>query len=198
MTTAATDTAKSCTVSKTTARRSWPRMRAGCSTTSGSTRAMSSATRWARASRRSSPLPILHACAASCSAASASTWCAASPAPGRSPALEAASIDEVTNPTARTFRAFAEQTKSDLKALAACIRSARAPITRRGARHAALPGAGRRRREGCHRRLGDRACRPDPRCVRRRVAGARSHEGGGRQGLQGRGAELPRGASLSR
>lgn len=45
-------------------------------------------------------------------------------------ALEAPSIDDVTNPTARTFRAFAEQTKSDLKALAACIRSSRAPITR--------------------------------------------------------------------
>ncbi len=44
-------------------------------------------------------------------------------------ALEAKSIDDVTNATARTFRAFAEQTKSDLKALAACIRSARAPIT---------------------------------------------------------------------
>ncbi len=44
-------------------------------------------------------------------------------------ALEAASIDQVTNPTARTFRAFAEQTKSDLKALAACIRSSRDPIT---------------------------------------------------------------------
>ncbi|MGI9404185.1 MAG: alpha/beta fold hydrolase [Hyphomicrobium sp.] len=44
-------------------------------------------------------------------------------------ALEAGSIDEVTNPTARTFRVFAEQTGSDLKALAACIRSARAPIT---------------------------------------------------------------------
>jgi len=44
-------------------------------------------------------------------------------------ALEAGSIDEVKNPTARTFRAFAEQTGSDLKALAACIRSARAPIT---------------------------------------------------------------------
>ncbi len=44
-------------------------------------------------------------------------------------ALEAASIEDVTNPTARTFRAFAEQTKSDLKALAACIRSSRAPIT---------------------------------------------------------------------
>jgi pimeloyl-ACP methyl ester carboxylesterase len=43
-------------------------------------------------------------------------------------ALEAPSIDEVTNPTARTFRAFAEQTGSDLKALAACIRSSRARI----------------------------------------------------------------------
>lgn len=44
-------------------------------------------------------------------------------------ALEAPSIDDVTNPTARTFRAFAEQTRSDLQALAACIRSAREPIT---------------------------------------------------------------------
>lgn len=44
-------------------------------------------------------------------------------------ALEASSIEEVSNPTARTFRAFAEQTKSDLRALAACIRSSRAPIT---------------------------------------------------------------------
>lgn len=44
-------------------------------------------------------------------------------------ALEADSIDDVVNPTARTFRAFAEQTRSDLKALAACIRSSRAPIT---------------------------------------------------------------------
>ncbi len=44
-------------------------------------------------------------------------------------ALEAPSIDDVTNPTARTFRAFAEQTKSDLKALAACIRSARARLS---------------------------------------------------------------------
>lgn len=44
-------------------------------------------------------------------------------------ALEAESIDQVTNPTARTFRAFAEQTQSDLKALAACIRASRAPLT---------------------------------------------------------------------
>ncbi|MFA5950966.1 MAG: alpha/beta hydrolase [Hyphomicrobium sp.] len=44
-------------------------------------------------------------------------------------ALEAPSLEDVKNPAARTFRVFAEQTKSDLKALAACIRSARAPIT---------------------------------------------------------------------
>lgn len=44
-------------------------------------------------------------------------------------ALEASHIDDVTNPTARTFRAFAEQTRSDLKALAVCIRSGRVPLT---------------------------------------------------------------------
>jgi pimeloyl-ACP methyl ester carboxylesterase len=44
-------------------------------------------------------------------------------------ALEAQSIDQVTNPTARTFRAFAERTGSDLRALAACIRASRAPLT---------------------------------------------------------------------
>jgi pimeloyl-ACP methyl ester carboxylesterase len=43
-------------------------------------------------------------------------------------ALEADSIDEVTNDTARSFRAFAEQTGSDLKALAACMRGPRERI----------------------------------------------------------------------
>jgi pimeloyl-ACP methyl ester carboxylesterase len=45
-------------------------------------------------------------------------------------ALEADSIDDVTNATARTFRAFADKTGSDRRALAACIRGARAPLTR--------------------------------------------------------------------
>ena len=40
-------------------------------------------------------------------------------------ALEAPSLADVTDPMGRTFRAFAEQTKSDLKALAACIRGSR-------------------------------------------------------------------------
>jgi pimeloyl-ACP methyl ester carboxylesterase len=44
-------------------------------------------------------------------------------------ALEADSMADVANPTARTFRAFAEATRSDLKALAMCIRSARAVIS---------------------------------------------------------------------
>jgi pimeloyl-ACP methyl ester carboxylesterase len=44
-------------------------------------------------------------------------------------ALEAASIDDVTDAYARTFRAFADRTGSDRKALAACIRSSREPLT---------------------------------------------------------------------
>jgi pimeloyl-ACP methyl ester carboxylesterase len=44
-------------------------------------------------------------------------------------ALEAASLDEVTDPNGRTFRQFAEQTRSDLKALAACIRGSRQTLT---------------------------------------------------------------------
>ncbi len=43
--------------------------------------------------------------------------------------LEADSLAEVTDPEARSFRIFAEQTKSDLKALAACMRASRVKIT---------------------------------------------------------------------
>ncbi len=40
-------------------------------------------------------------------------------------ALEADSLDDVTDPVGRTFRAFAEQTRSDRRALAACLRGSR-------------------------------------------------------------------------
>jgi pimeloyl-ACP methyl ester carboxylesterase len=40
-------------------------------------------------------------------------------------ALEAASLDDVTDPVGRTFRAFADQTRSDRRALAACMRGSR-------------------------------------------------------------------------
>lgn len=43
-------------------------------------------------------------------------------------ALEAPSMDDVGNETARSFRAFAEQTGSDLAALAACMRGPREKI----------------------------------------------------------------------
>jgi pimeloyl-ACP methyl ester carboxylesterase len=44
---------------------------------------------------------------------------------GIAEAMEAPSLDALSNPTQRMFRAFAEQTKSDLAALAACIRGSR-------------------------------------------------------------------------
>ncbi len=44
-------------------------------------------------------------------------------------ALEAESVDEVTNDAARSFRIFADQTGSDRRALAACIRASREPVT---------------------------------------------------------------------
>ncbi|WP_237151844.1 alpha/beta fold hydrolase [Oryzibacter oryziterrae] len=43
-------------------------------------------------------------------------------------ALEAESVDQVTDPQGRAFRLFADQTQSDRKALAACIRGIRQPI----------------------------------------------------------------------
>jgi pimeloyl-ACP methyl ester carboxylesterase len=45
-------------------------------------------------------------------------------------ALEAPSLADVSDPTGRVFRAFAEQTKSDLQALAACIRGSRQVLSR--------------------------------------------------------------------
>ncbi|WP_119268602.1 alpha/beta fold hydrolase [Taklimakanibacter deserti] len=54
-------------------------------------------------------------------------------------ALEAQSADTITDPGARVFRLFAEQTKSDLKALAACMRSERQKITPAELREISVP-----------------------------------------------------------
>jgi len=43
-------------------------------------------------------------------------------------AMDAPSLDSLTDPTQRMFRAFAEATKSDLRALSACIRGTRQTI----------------------------------------------------------------------
>jgi pimeloyl-ACP methyl ester carboxylesterase len=45
-------------------------------------------------------------------------------------ALEAPRLEDVTNDTARSFRVFAEQTNSDLRALAACMRGPREKVSR--------------------------------------------------------------------
>ena len=49
---------------------------------------------------------------------------------GIADAMEAPSLDSLTDPQQRMFRAFAEQTRSDLKALAACIRGSRQVLSR--------------------------------------------------------------------
>jgi pimeloyl-ACP methyl ester carboxylesterase len=59
--------------------------------------------------------------------------------PGIAEALEAPSVNDVHDPTARTFRVFAEQTKSDLKALAACIRGSRQAMAPEDARRIQVP-----------------------------------------------------------
>jgi pimeloyl-ACP methyl ester carboxylesterase len=50
--------------------------------------------------------------------------------PSVADAMEAPTLADVQDPFGRTFRAFAEQTKSDLKALAACIRGSRQALSR--------------------------------------------------------------------
>jgi pimeloyl-ACP methyl ester carboxylesterase len=54
-------------------------------------------------------------------------------------ALEAPTLAEVTDPTGYLFRAFAEQTKSDLRALAACLRGSRQTLSRAEVGRIAVP-----------------------------------------------------------
>lgn len=54
-------------------------------------------------------------------------------------ALEAPSLADVSDPQGRTFRAFADQTKSDRRALAACIRGSRQVLSREQAASIKVP-----------------------------------------------------------
>ncbi|WP_315705084.1 MULTISPECIES: alpha/beta hydrolase [unclassified Bradyrhizobium] len=54
-------------------------------------------------------------------------------------ALEAPSLDDVTDPVGRTFRAFADQTRSDRLALAACMRGSRGLMSREDAGRIDVP-----------------------------------------------------------
>ena len=54
-------------------------------------------------------------------------------------ALEADELTDVTDPMGRTFRAFADQTRSDRRALAACLRGSRRLMTREEAASITVP-----------------------------------------------------------
>jgi pimeloyl-ACP methyl ester carboxylesterase len=54
-------------------------------------------------------------------------------------ALEAETLDDVTDPVGHTFRAFADQTRSDRRALAACLRGSRRLMTREEAADITVP-----------------------------------------------------------
>jgi pimeloyl-ACP methyl ester carboxylesterase len=58
---------------------------------------------------------------------------------GIADAMEAPSADGLQDPMQRMFRLFAEQTKSDLKALAACIRGSRQVLSRDEVGRIAVP-----------------------------------------------------------
>ena len=58
---------------------------------------------------------------------------------GIAEAMEAPSLDDLSDSMQRMFRAFADQTKSDRAALAACIRGSRQSLTRAGVARIAAP-----------------------------------------------------------
>lgn len=58
---------------------------------------------------------------------------------GIADAMEAESLDDLTDPMQRMFRAFAESTRSDLKAMAACIRGSRQTLTEAQVRSIQVP-----------------------------------------------------------
>jgi len=59
--------------------------------------------------------------------------------PGIADAMEAPSLADLADPTQRLFRSFAEATKSDLKALAACMRGSRQRLSKAEIAKIALP-----------------------------------------------------------
>ena len=101
-------------------------------------------------------------------------------------ALEAESLDDVTDPVGRTFRAFADQTRSDRRALAACLRGSRRLMTREEAAGITVPvliAVGTSDEiAGSAAALG----KIIPGAAGARHPQPRPHAGGGRQGLQDR------------
>ena len=93
-------------------------------------------------------------------------------------AMDAPALESLTDPHQRMFRAFADATKSDRRALAACIRGARALMPADEVAGDRLPGPCRRRHARRHRWV--------------------TRSGLARLMPQGRGASTSRGATTTR
>ena len=111
-------------------------------------------------------------------------------------ALEAPSLDDVTDPVGRTFRAFADQTRSDRRALAACLRGSRRLMTREEAGRHRGADADCGRHVGRDRGLGAGARRHHSGIAGARYPQPRPHARGRRQGLQGGRRGIPVSARL--
>ena len=94
--------------------------------------------------------------------------------------LEAPSLADVADPGARQFRSFAEQTRSDLRALAACMRGSRQTSEQGGGRPYRRAALGRRRQQRHDRGAARRTGRPRTECAGARDPEPRSHAGGRR------------------
>lgn len=114
---------------------------------------------------------------------------------GIAEALEAPAGTPAPNPTAAAFRTFAEQTRSDLRALAACMRGSRQTLSR-GTRADRGPGSGLGRDPRYGRGLRPGARRPDPGRPGPRDRGQGPLHRGRCQAAPGRGAGLPGRAAL--
>ena len=98
-------------------------------------------------------------------------------------ALEAPSLADVTDPTGHQFRAFAEQTKSDLRALGRLPARFAPDAERRRTVSNYGAGSGRCRQRRHGRRRAGAARRADPRCAGAFNSGPRSHDDGRRPGV---------------
>ena len=117
---------------------------------------------------------------------------------GIAEAMEAPSLDSLSDPTQRMFRAFADQTKSDRAALAACIRGSRQSLTPAAVAGIAAPtliaiGTRDAVAGDPHKLAGNDAAGRGARHSRTRPQSRRR-----RQDIQGRRAGLPGAARLRR
>ena len=112
-------------------------------------------------------------------------------------ALEAPALADVSDPTGYMFRAFAEQTRSDLGALAACMRGSRQTLSPQRGRPYCGACAGRGGQQGPGCRFAGTACRAHPRRADPHHSGPRSHACGRRPGVQDRRARIPGAAAVS-